>query len=296
LTISPDSTTVVYTADENLPGTVELLAVPIDGSASPSTLHGLNPPENVGFFSGVGTPILGRRVVYPVLGAAIEVFSVPFGGSEPFSPINDPLESDETLFNAFLPSAASRLVAIGIGSAAAGTASRLYAAPVRNDLALEQVNATAAGGAVGLVMYEIDAGETRIVYLQDETTLGKPELFSRPLDSDGDGILNPQDNCPFVANPGQAAVLFPQTVRAESRDRFGWGTATELRWARGPLGSVMNYTTDATGTLADAATFADPETPAEGSGFYYLFAPDCPGRSYQTAPGAEPARDAGALP
>ena len=296
LMISPDSTTVVYEADENLPGTVELYAVPLDGSASPTTLHGVAPPDNVSFFSSIGTPVVGRRVVYPVIGGAVEVFSAPFDGTESSSAINDPLASGETLFHAFVPSSASRLMAFGVGLTADGTASRIYAGPVRTDLASEQVNATAASGALGALMYEIDAAESRIVYLQDELSLGKPELFSRALDSDADGVVNAQDSCPFVENPTQSAVLFLQTVLAESQDRFVWGSLSELRWARGSLAEVGSYLPDVSGTLADATSLVDDATPAVGAGFYYLFAPDCPGRSYQTTPDAEPARDAGALP
>ena len=296
LMISPDSTTVVYEADENLPGTVELYAVALDGSASPTTLHGVTPPDNVSFFSSIGTPVVGRRVVYPVIGGAVEVFSAPLDGTESSSAINDPLASGETLFHAFVPSSASRLMAFGVGLTADGTASRIYAGPVRTDLPSEQVNATAASGALGALMYEIDAAESRIVYLQDELSLGKPELFSRALDSDADGVVNAQDSCPFVENPTQSAVLFLQTVLAESQDRFVWGSLSELRWARGTLAEVGSYLPDVSGTLVDATSLVDDATPAVGAGFYYLFAPDCPGRSYQTTPGAEPARDAGALP
>jgi hypothetical protein len=54
--------------------------------------------------------------------------------------------------------------------------------------------------------------------------------------------------------------------------------------------------TDDSGTLLDATSYTDATMPAAGSGLYYLFAPDCPGRSYQTAPGAEPERDQAAFP
>ena len=38
-------------------------------------------------------------------------------------------------------------------------------------------------------------------------TTGKMELFSRALDSDADGVVNAQDNCPFVDNPTQSAKV-----------------------------------------------------------------------------------------
>jgi len=294
--ISPDSTAVIYAADEDLPGTVDLHSVPLDGSAAPMTLHGVAPPENVSFFSAIGTPVVGRRVVYPVTAGAVEVFSAPFDGTESSSAINDPLATGETLFHAFVPRSDARLMAFGLGMTVEGTASRVFAGPVRTDLSSEQVNATAAIGALGALMYEIDSAENHVVYLQDELTMGKPELFSRALDSDADGILNPQDNCSFVANPAQSAVLFTETVLAESSDRFSWGGVMEVRWARGSLATVGSYITDASGTLVDANALTDDTIPGSGAGFFYLFAPDCPGRSYQTSPGAQTARDAATLP
>jgi hypothetical protein len=56
------------------------------------------------------------------------------------------------------------------------------------------------------------------------------------------------------------------------------------------------YATVDSGTLIDAASYADSGTPSSGAGWYYLFAPDCSGRSYQTAPGAQPGRDLATFP
>ena len=50
------------------------------------------------------------------------------------------------------------------------------------------------------------------------------------------------------------------------------------------------------GTLPDALSYTDGALPSLSAGWYYLFAVDCAGRSYQTTAGAEPSRDAGALP
>jgi len=296
LNVSPDSTIVLYEADQDTAGTFELYAVPIDGGGGPSTLHGLTPPDNVGFFVGVGTPVIGSRAVYPVFGAAVELFSVPFDGSESFTRINDTLDSGDAVLNAYLPVGATRLVAFGVGSDTGVATERVFAASIRHDLPAEQLNVTAGSGAQGVLGYEIGSGEDYAVYLQDQDTAGKPELFSAVLDSDGDAVPNPADNCPFVANPGQADVLFGQTVRATSRIEFGWNDPTEIRYVRGPLDQVDVLATDRSGTLSDTTSYADSSLPGSGSGFYYLFAADCAGRSYQTAPGAEPARDLAAFP
>jgi len=296
LNISPDSTTVLYEADQNAPGTVDLLRVPIGAGAAPSTLHGLAPPYDAGYFAALGTPIVGRRALYPVVGPAAELYSVPFDGSEAFVRLNDPLAAGDSLKSAFLPTHASRLTAYGVGATASAVTRGIYAVPIRRDLAPETINVAAGAGALGVLGYEIAAGERFAVYLQDQDTLAKPELYSRELDSDADTVINAADNCPFVANLAQGAIVFGQTVRATGKTRFAWSSAADLRFVRGPLQQVSVLATNASGTLADTLSYTDATAPGTGTGFYYLFAPDCAGRSYQTLLGAEPARDAAVFP
>jgi hypothetical protein len=289
--ISPDSSTVVYGADQETAGTFELFGVAIDGATTPDMLHDLTSPEDVGFFNGLGRPILGQRAVYPVFGTTVELYSAPFDGSAPFVRVNDLLATDTTIFNAFLPSQASRLLAYGTGMENTGLTRRLFVAAIRGDLPPEQVNTTASSGALGVVAYEITADENYAVFIQDRDTTGTLELFSKRLDSDGDTVANVDDNCPFVDNSPQGSVLFGQEVLATGADSFGWAEATEVRYVRGPLAGVATLTVDESGSLADADTFTDPSTPTTGAGLFYLFAPDCSGGSYQTVLGAEPDRD-----
>jgi hypothetical protein len=155
---------------------------------------------------------------------------------------------------------------------------------------------TAATGALGVLAYEISSSENHGVYLQDQDTLGKPELFSKQLDSDADGAINATDNCRFVANPSQGAVVFGPTVLASGKTSFSFGTSVDVRFVRGPLNLVSVMGTNASGTLLDVVSYTDATIPAAGSGLYYLFAPDCPARSYQTSPGAQPWRDTAGFP
>ena len=128
------------------------------------------------------------------------------------------------------------------------------------------------------------------------STVGKPELFSAALDTDADGVINAADDCRFVANPLQNGAVFASEVLARSSTEFTWGVDAEVRWVRGPLASVDVLATDASGSLVDASSLTDVSQPAAGAGLYYLFAPDCPGRSYQSSVGVEPQRDLAALP
>jgi len=248
------------------------------------------------FFAGLGTPIVGVRAVYPVIGTSIDLFSVPCDGSAPYAQINAATASGDELISAYIPTSGTRLMAYGVGPDSGTVTDEINAAPIRGDLPPEQLNVTAGVNELGVLGYEITSDEIYAVYLQDQDTDGKPELYSVELDSDADSVVNGLDNCPYAANGAQDPVVFGQTVVAASKTSFAWDDPTELRFVRGPLGSVGVYATDDSGTLGDAASYTDGETPSAGSGWYYLFAPDCPGRSYQTDLGAEPDRDLAAFP
>ncbi len=294
INISPDSSTILYEADQNTAGTHELFRSPMTGGSA--LLHGVTAPADVGFFGDLGTPVIGRRAVFPVFGSRIDVFTVPFDGSAPATQISTPPGAGDALFNVFLPGPAGRLMAYGLGPLSGTVTDEIRVAAVRGDLATTQINVTAASGARGVLAYEITSDERYGVYLQDRDTLGKPELYSREFDSDGDGIGNATDNCPFIANAAQGPVVFPFPVIALDSTTFSWGQPTEARFARGRVADVSSLTTDATGTVLDSATFTDTSLPPAGSAFWYLFAPHCAGRSWQTAIGAEPNRDLAGLP
>ena len=296
--ISPDGSSVVYEADENTEGTIDVLTRAIDGSGTPQTLHGLTAPQDAGLFSGLDTPILGPRTVYPVIMAGAEIeteidlYSIPIDGSQAAVRVNDAITVGDLIFNAFVPSAATRLMAWGIGATDVGVTRDVVVGPVRSDLTPEQVNTSAAAGTLGVQAYEISADEAYAVYMQDQNTPGRVELFSRALDSDGDGIANASDNCKYVANPAQSSIVFGQTVLATSGTTFGWTDPADVRFVRGPLSDVDVPVADQSGSLVWATSYSDPGEPtSSGAGFYYLFGLDCPAGSYETALGAEPARN-----
>jgi 5-methylthioadenosine/S-adenosylhomocysteine deaminase len=116
-------------------------------------------------------------------------------------------------------------------------------------------------------------------------------------DVDGDGALNACDNCPDIANPGQGPVVFGQTLLANDAGDFTWGGPADVKFVRGDLATMSSYVVDRVGDLAHATALVDPDVPEVGSGFFYLVRPagTCMAGSWQSSPGAEPARDA-ALP
>jgi Tol biopolymer transport system component len=295
LTVASDGATVLYEADENQTGTFDLMSAPIDGSAGPTTLHAMTPPASAGSFPVLGTPVIGTRAVYPVIASQVDLYSVPFSGGPALIQVNSALAAGDTGRDVFVPPNATRLMAYGVGPTL-GVTTTLYTASIRGDLPVEQVNSLNGAGTVGVAGYEISSNETHIVYSQDQATTGKIELFSRELDSDQDTIGNATDNCPFVDNIAQGAVVFGQSVFAADRTTFTWASPVDARYIRGPLASVASLVVDDSGVLLEASVFTDPASPAVGASFYYLFALDCSGRSYQTILGAEVGRDTAGLP
>jgi Tol biopolymer transport system component len=295
VTIGPDDATVLYEADENIAGTFDLLTAPIDATVAPSTLDPMTPPSSAGFFPGRGTPVIGGRAVYPVVGSAVDLYSIPFGGNQSSTQINAGLAEGDTVTGVFLPDSAVRLTAYGVGLNG-GITEEIHAVPIRADLSAEQVNASAGAGSLGVLDFAIASDEVYLVYLQDQDTTGKAELYSVELDSDGDGIGNATDNCPFVDNVEQTGVPFGQTVRAADSTTFNWNSSADARYVRGPLASVATLAASVSGTLTEASSLIDVDQPTAGAGFFYLFAADCAGRSYQTVLGAEPGRDSAGLP
>jgi hypothetical protein len=297
LNIGPDSFTVLYEADQRLAGTTELFNVPIVGGAS-TLLHQLTPPADAGFFTGSGTPIIGRRALYPIFGATVDLFSVPFDGSEPFVQLNDPLVGGDALFNGFFSFDATRLMAYGGGPSTGSVTDEINSVTIRRDFAPEQINVTAPGGANGVIAYVIDPQENYGVYIQDQDDPGvTDELFVRELDTDGDTVVNPLDNCPFIVNPAQTPQIFPDTVRVEAnKTTFSWTTRLEARYVRGPLAMVSTYAINDSGSVLDAVGYDDGATPGTNDAWYYMFAHDCNGRSYQTVLGDEPGRDLAPIP
>ena len=137
-------------------------------------------------------------------------------------------------------------------------------------------------------------------------------------DCDGDGVIDTQDNCPFVPNPNQddsdadthgdlcdncpsgfnadqGEAIFADTIEARNNDEFCWTPMSDVVWARGDLSEVSKYTLDTSEQELLTTCFEDRDLPFPGGGFYFLVRPDCALGSWQTEIGAEPGRDA-ALP
>jgi cysteine-rich repeat protein len=108
------------------------------------------------------------------------------------------------------------------------------------------------------------------------------------LDADIDGVCNFGDNCPLTANPDQGApALFGETILALEADSFGWNAPANVSWIVGDLGAVGTYDWFVQETALGVTSIPAPETPDEGDGLYWLFAPDCPVGSWSSGGSGE---------
>jgi hypothetical protein len=112
-------------------------------------------------------------------------------------------------------------------------------------------------------------------------------------DSDGDGICDPQDNCPNVANGGQGTLVFPiypEMIVFPTKTQICWTTPSAVHVVVGPLAGVSTY--QVLGQSHDPSeTCRSAVDPIPNGGLYYLIERDCPAASFQSSLGMEPARD-----
>lgn len=113
-------------------------------------------------------------------------------------------------------------------------------------------------------------------------------------DSDDDGTDDGTDTCPLVANPGQGAAPFGQTVLAANSGRFEWPVEIPFVSAHGSFSTSMDigmFIVDdsRSGFGRDLSV---PETPPVGGGLWFLLRPDCGVGSWISGGGGEvPGRD-----
>jgi hypothetical protein len=85
------------------------------------------------------------------------------------------------------------------------------------------------------------------------------------------------------------AMIVPQ----RNPDRLVWPFLTDVDFVQGPLPGVGSYTVSGAGSLFLAGALdISADNPLPGTGMYYLVKPRGTCGSWQTAPGAEPLRDA----
>ncbi len=175
--LSPDGSTVAYTADQDSPTVVELYRVPSNASAPPIKL---SPPlvagGDVNFFAiSPGS----ERVVYLAeqdVDGVIEIYSVPLDGSGTAVKLNGPMVTGGDVSQQFRISPDARLVLYLADEQTDGVV-ELFGRPIDGAGAVVRLSrALVPGGNV--VAHEISPDSHRAVFRADKNVNEVFELFS----------------------------------------------------------------------------------------------------------------------
>ena len=185
VTITPDSSRVVFVARTEGSNFSELFSVPLDGSQSPTRLSAAFPQGSEGFCAlntpGFKLSPVGDRVVYGAEQATLgvlELFSVPVDGSAPATKLNPALPSGGNVWTFEISPDGTRVV-YGAEQDVDGLF-EVFAVPIDGSAAPVQINGpVVAGGGAGSASISPDG--LRVLYRADKDTNDVFELFSAPL-------------------------------------------------------------------------------------------------------------------
>ncbi len=279
--ISPDARRVVYHADQETDGVIELFSAPIAGGESPVKLSGpLAPGGDVG---GILPPPYqispdASRVVYHAdqeTDEIRELFSVPIDrGLEPVK-LNGMLDpgppaGDVYLFQ--LSPDGARFVYLADGDS--DEVFELYGGPVDGSQPIEKLNGPlVANGDVGGSRISLDG--SRVVYIADQDVDEQRELYSAPADGSSSPVkLNGSlgagtDVGDFQLSPDGLRVVFAVQLSL-GRDLYSvpvGGGASPVRLNGSVLAAVFQISPDGTRVVFPSSGFPRElySAPTDGS-------------------------------
>jgi hypothetical protein len=199
--ISPDSRTVVFTADIDTDGITELYAVPITGTAPiklnpPLVAAGHVLPSRFAFTAD------SQFVIYLAdqeVENRVEMFRVPVGGGQAVK-LSPPLVAGGNVTDFRIDPDSGRVVYMA--DQATNEVFELWSVLGAGGGLAKLNGPLVAGGDVGL--FQIDPLSDRAVYSADQETDGKYELYSVPLTGGTPVKLNP----PIVLGGGGDSGLY----------------------------------------------------------------------------------------
>jgi Tol biopolymer transport system component len=200
--ISPDSSRVVYQADQDVRFQYEIYSAPIDGSAVPVKLNLAlgGEPDVVGFRISPDS----ARVVYvgdQVTDGVFELFVVPLDGSSPAQKLNGALVSGGSLADSMASFRISpdSTRALYRADELVDTVAELFVVPL--DLSQPPVRVSGplvAGGDV-TASFEFSHDGRQVLYVADEFQDQSLELIARPLGTlQGSKRLSGPTSGPFI--------------------------------------------------------------------------------------------------
>jgi Tol biopolymer transport system component len=180
--ISPDSSRVVYTADQDADNVFEIFSVPIAGG-TPVKLNGSMVANGDVAVAPAGRAISpdGSRVVYVAdqdTDEVLEVFSVPIAGGTPVK-LNGPMATGgdvQTNGLSFSPNGSRVLY---VADQETDGLSELFMVPVAGGTPVRVNGPMVTGGGANTAGGQFTPDGSRIVYVAQQDTAGTAELYSR---------------------------------------------------------------------------------------------------------------------
>ena len=204
--ISPDSSRVVYVADQDVDEVDELYVVPVDGSAPPVKLNGpLVSGGDVDAFSDTVISPDSSRVVYIAdqdNDNLYELFCVALDGSSSPVQLSGPLIIGGDVIDYQVSPDGSRVVYLA--DQQIDTVYELGSAPLDGSSPAFRLNAPLPAGR-SVVGYEISPDSRAVVYRADQDNDDVVELYSASLNGAGTPV---KLNGPLVSGGGVQRFLF----------------------------------------------------------------------------------------
>lgn len=210
--ISPDSTRVIYRADQEVDGYFEIYSVPMDGSQAPVKISG-------GLFSRGISPLFTPNGDTVVFTAAMspslsdhDLYATPTDGADPPTRLNEPLfVAGSTVSEMKLSAQADRVLYIAQQDS---NSADLHSVPIVGPASAGvRLNGELVEGGV-IEEFLVAANDQRVVYLaqQDSTQF---EVYSAPLDGLTPAVrISPEPDAPdgraegiLLADSGRIAVF-----------------------------------------------------------------------------------------
>ncbi|MBN1832725.1 MAG: hypothetical protein JW896_11510, partial [Deltaproteobacteria bacterium] len=252
--ISPDSSRVVYLADQDTDGVYELYSVPIGGGTVTKLNDSLVSGGDVQSLDIFISPD-SSRLVYRAdqdTDDVYELYSVPIGGGT-VTKLNDALVfGDEVSTTFFISPDCSRVVylvdQVNNGTIALG---ELYSVPIGGGTVIKLNDSLVSGGFV--YFFRISSDSSRVVYRADQDTVGVFELYSVPIDGGtviklNDSLVSGGDvhNYGFLISSDSSRVVYMADQDTDEVYELysvpiDGGTVTKLNDSLVPGGRVGHY-------------------------------------------------------
>lgn len=247
---SPDGSRVVYRADQDTDGVVELYSAPAEGG-TPIKLNA--PLIGAGDVGGdVRITPDGSTVVYLAdqdVDNANQLFSVPIDGG-PVTRLSRPLPVGGSVFQYRLSPDGSTVVYLGDQDT--NDVFELYSVPVHGGTAVK-LNGPVGGNRNVLSTFRISADSSRVVYLADQDTNNVNELYSVPIGGGSVTKLNP--SLPAgggvglfgldISPDGSTVVYTADQITNNVHELFsvpiGGGTSVRLNGPLPPGGAIFEF-------------------------------------------------------